>query len=227
MGGVIVSIVIFVLLGVFLIIGYVKGFLNQLLGFVGGFVALIIALLLCRPIANIVFSNTNWMDALALKIADVFHLPDTNVEAQNLTAALTEMNYPAFMQTSIVKLAESMNEATVNLSIVISQTIARFIIIAICFVVIFIGLRLLVLLLKGLAKVFTKLPIVGPVDKVLGMVLGLIKGLVALYTILFLISIIPFGFLEPVRAAIAASAVATFFTKFNLIAIVLAWIAMI
>ena len=227
MGSLIVSIAIIVIIAAFMIIGYVRGFMKQVLGFIGGLAALVVAIILCRPVANIIFANTNWMAGLASKIADVFNLPDTEVEAQNLTAALSEMNYPEFMQASMVKMGESMNEATVNLSIVISQTIARFVIIAICFVVLFIVLLIVIKLIKGIANLLSKLPVVGLLDKILGVVLGLVFGLITVNLLLFLFSIIPFSFLEPVRDAINSSGVATFFLKFNLIAIILAWIAMI
>ena len=227
MGSLIVSIAIIVIIAVFMIIGFVRGFMKQVLGFVGGLAALIAAILLCRPVANIIFGNTTWMEALAAKIADVFNLPDTEVEAQNLTAALSEMNYPEFMQASMVKMGESMNEATVNLSIVISQTIARFLIIAICCIVLFILFLILIKLVKGLATLLSKLPVIGLLDKILGVVLGLVFGLITVNVLLFLCSIIPFDFLEPVRVAINASGVAAFFLRFNLIALVLTWIAMI
>ena len=227
MGSIIASAVILLIIAIFMIVGAVKGFLGQIFGFIGGLAALILAIILCRPVANIIFSNTTWMDGLALKIADVFNLPDTEVEAQNLTAALTEMNYPGFMQDSIVKLAESMNEATVNLSIVISQTIAKFIIIALCFIALFILIRLGVLLLKGLSKALTQLPVIGTVDKILGLVLGFLKGLLLVYVLMFLLSIIPLEFLDVARTAVAESPVATFFAKYNLLAMLLAWLATI
>ena len=223
----IAGIAIIVILAIAFLIGFKRGFLSQIVGFLGGFVALIVAALLCKPVADLIIESTPWLNDLAAAIADGLNLPDTEIEAQNLTAALTDMALPAFLQESITSLAESINANTVNISLVVSQTLARYIIIFIAFIVLMIVVKLLSKLLKGVAEAIRKAHVIGLLDGLLGAVLGLISGAVIVYFLLFVINIIPIAELDVVRQEIASSEVAKFFSENNLVGLVISLIAAI
>jgi len=211
-----VDIIIIVLLLLFLIIGFASGFFKQLVGVLGGMVALVAAFLLCKPAANLIFENTEWMPSLANVIADALHLPDTTVEAQNITSALIDVNVPGFIKTSVIDIAEKLNEATVNISVIVSQTIAKYIIIIACFFLILILVKILSKFLKGLANHIKNIPVIGIVDRILGLVLGLIRGVLLVYMLLFLIDLLPFSFLDTVKTAISSSGIANFMIQHNI-----------
>ena len=217
-----VDVIIIAFLLICVIYGFIRGCLTQVVSLLGGIAALILAVLLCRPLAEFIIKNTDWLNGLAARVAETLHLPDTEVEAAELTAALTELTLPSFVKSSVEQLVERLNLATVNISVVVSETIAKYIIIIICFLVIWLLVKIVSKVLKKIAKSLKKTRLIGPVDRTLGSVVALFRGLLLIYLLLFVINLLPFEFLLSVKDAIAASAVAGFLTKYNLFIIIVA-----
>lgn len=91
-------------------------------------------------------------------------------------------------------------------------------------VVSFIGLYILFWLffrIVGLIlqKIVRSFKIITIIDKLLGMVFGLLEALVLIYILLFVLSVLPFSFMETVNQAINASSLARYFAEHNLITV--------
>ena len=217
-----VDIIIIAFLALCIVYGLIRGCFSQIVALLGGFAALILAFVFCKPLAELVIKNTNWLTSLAAKVADTLHLPDTEVEAQEITAALSDLSLPVFVKSSVQELVEKLNVATVNVGQVVSQTIARYIIIDLAFVLIWLLVKIASKVLKKIAKGLKKTRLIGPIDRVLGSLIALLRGLILLYILLFLLNLLPFEFLNAARDAVAISAVAGFLTKYNLFIIIIA-----
>ena len=209
------DIAIIVILVIFLIIGIAKGFLKQVLGLVGTVLALILAFSFCKQLADVIITNTSLKAAIAPGIAEFLGLPETLVDAETATETLRQANIPEFMIASISEYIAQLNESTVNLSKIVSEAIAGYIIVFLSFVAIFIGVKLVSLILKGFSKLLTKIQVIKFVDRLLGSVLGLVKGLLVVYTLLYLIDIMTFSFMEVVHEAVNASYIADFLSNYN------------
>ena len=218
----IADIVILVILLIFLIIGIVKGFLKQVLDLIGTIVALIIAISFCRALADVVIQNTAIKASIAPSIANFLGLPNELVDAETATASLQEANMPGFLIDAIVKYISELNETTVDLSVIVSEALAEYIIVFVAFIVIFIGVKLGALILKGVAALLKKVNVINVIDRIAGLAVGLLKGLLLVYILLYLINIMAFDFMAVVQQQVNESVIANFLSKYNPLILLLA-----
>ena len=169
----------------------------------------------CRNLASLIVANTGLKGAIAPGIASFLGLPSTVIDVEATAESLRACNVPEFMITTLSDYIAKLNLSSVNLSIVVSEALADYIIIFISFIAIFIAVKLLSLLLKLLAKVITKLPVIGFVDRLLGAVIGAAISILTIYGLLYLIGILTFDFMTVIKEEVAKSAIANFLSNYN------------
>ena len=211
----IADIVIIVILLIFLIVGIVKGFMKQVFGLIGTIAAIIIAVLLCRQLADFVIAHTSLKATIAPAIASFLGLPEALVDAETAGVSLQESGMPGFLVDALQNYIAQLNETTFNLSVVVSEALAEYLIVFLSFVVIFIGVKLLTLILKGIAAMLQKITIVKIFDKIAGAAVGLFKGLLIVYSLLYLVNLLTFDFMEIVQQTISESVLANFLSQYN------------
>lgn len=211
----IADIVIIVILLIFLIVGISKGFMKQVFGLIGTIAAIIIAVLLCRSLADFVISHTSLKATIAPAIAGFLGLPEALVDAETASASLQESGMPGFLIEALQNYMAQLNETTFNLSVIVSEALAEYLIVFICFIVIFIGVKLLTLILKGIAAMLQKITLIKIIDKIAGAAVGLFKGLLIVYSLLYLINLLSFDFMAVIQQTINESVLANFLSKYN------------
>ena len=211
----IADIVIIVFLIIFLIVGIAKGFMKQILGLIGTIVAIVIAFTFCKNLANLVISHSPIKQMLSQWIAGFLGLPDELVDAETAIAQMQANGMPEFFITAVQNYIEQLNQTTVNLSVVVSDTLAQYIIVFVAFILIFIAVKLGTLILKGIAKLLKKVPVVNLFDRIAGAVIGLIKGLLIVYILLYVIDLLQFDFMAIIKQNISESFFANFLKQYN------------
>ncbi len=210
----------FVILGlllIFLIVGIAKGFLEQIIGVLSFAISFALAYFLCDIVGGIICENTGLDETVAGWFSGIFDYEKASVAVGEVSEAVAKLPLPEFIRNAIVSYATSLGEAAVDLSVVVAATLARYLIVVISFIVLFIVGKLVCLLLKLiLRKLVNATPLV-VIDRLLGMILGALKGALLVLFLLFLVEILPFDFLDDVRANIDASVVGGFLKENNIL----------
>lgn len=215
--GTVVDIVILVLTLIIVIVNVAKGFVKQVIGLVATIVALIVAYFLCSTLAEFVNNQFGWHDKLAASIlkglADKNSF-DFSVLATESTVkdGIAALGLPGFMSDAVIKLFSASPGTTATVGQLISDVLAKYILLGASFLVIFIVLRLLLQLVKVLIIKLVSLPILKGFDRLLALVLGLVKVIIIVYIAVYIINLMPnvANFVDVTKKAVADSQIITF-----------------
>ncbi len=220
------DLIIIAVMLIFAVYGLIRGFLKQIVGFISTIAALVIAYFFCAKLADLIFQNTSLGATLALRIRGLIGENwDFEASVSELSAFIASQNWPTFLSQAVIKAVEQLGTATVNFAEVASNTIARYILIALSFVALSMVAKLVLFILeKILAFIVNHTPI-KIVDRILGLILGVVKCAILINLVLFFINLFSIEPLKEAKAAIEQSVLANFFLNNNLFAWLLSFIA--
>ena len=183
-----------ILVGIFIIsilLAYRRGFTILVFNLICMAITIVSVLILCKPITNLVYENTN---------IDEFFSKNIEKSIGNFLEEQIEKNgYINTEKTNISKpIAEKINsyidevgeESVLDVSKYIADNLSYVVISAIVVIVLCIVVRLLTILLRSLLFFITKLPIINTLDKVGGVVYGILRAYFIVYIILAILSLI-------------------------------------
>ena len=215
--GTIADIVILVLTLIIVGINMKKGFVKQIIGLVATLAALLIAYLLCSSVAELLNNQFGWHDKLAESILKGLNDKtsfDFGVMATDETvkAGVQALGLPGFMTDAVMKFLGEMPAATVTVGEMISDVLAKYILLGASFLVIFIIARLLLQLVKALILKLVSLPILKGFDKLLALALGLVKVIILIYVAVYVVNLMPnvVDFVDAIKTAVADSQIIKF-----------------
>lgn len=213
-------ILIFLLFG---IVGIAKGFTRKLFKSYGRILAFLLTAIFCGKFAIWLDDRFAVVDAMsgvfAGWIPKLFGESAAMPLEQFLAGGADEVS--PLISGIVRSVCEGINiDPTASVIDICAPVFAFYAIQAISFIGLYIILRLLFLLIGLiLSKIVHAFKLVTALDKTLGLLLGLLEALVFIYIALFVLSILPFSFMEEVNRAINGSQLAKFFTEHNLIAV--------
>lgn len=187
--GIVLDLIIIGILAISTWLGYKKGLTKSLLKIFSFVIAIVVSVVLFRPIANIVVSQTDFVDIIQNTISSTFK----SEEKEFLEEGGQENNKEESIEHSIFysyienKIIESASEAKDYAIEVASKEIAIGIINIAVFIILFIAIRVALIFVKALADLITKLPVVKQFDETGGGIFGFLRASVI---ILFLFTII-------------------------------------
>lgn len=216
---VVADFVILAVILIFAVYGLIRGFLKQIVGFISTIAALVIAYFFCAKLADLIIQNTSLGATLALRIRGLIGENwDVETSVSELSAFIASQNWPTFLSQAVIKAVESLGTATVNFAEVASNTIAKYILIALSFVALCMAAKLVLFILeKILAFIVNHTPI-KIVDRVLGFVLAVVKCVILINLVLFFINLFSIEPLKEAKAALEQSTIANFFLTHNFFA---------
>ncbi len=221
--------VIFVL--IFIIVGLVKGFVKMFFSTFGTILGLIFALLLCPSVARFMENEfslvTNIANGLGDTLTSIFGdgLMNTTVR-DAVDANFTNVQLGGLVASIVMDVASGSNIPTdTTLNQIICPTFAYYIVIAVAVLILFIIFKVLFFLIGELVNKLHVIKAVAVVDRVLGVVMGLLSGMFYLELVMFIIGIIPIGFVQEVNFAIGQTIFANFVHNIGIFNIILRVIA--
>ncbi len=215
--GTIADIVILVLTLIVVGINMKKGFVKQIIGLVATLAALFLAYLLCSSVAELLNNQFGWHDKLAESILK--GLTDKNsfdfsqiATDETVKSGVLALGLPGFMSDAVLKLFAETSGSAVTVGQMISDVLAKYILLGASFLVIFIVARLLLQLVKALIIKLVSLPILKGFDKLLALALGLIKVIILIYIVVYVVNLMPnvAAFVDAIKTAVADSQIIKF-----------------
>ena len=221
--------VIFVL--IFIIVGLCQGFVKMFFSTFGTILGLILALILCPFVAQFMENEfslvTNIANGLGGTLTGVFGHAVMNTTIEEAIASnFSSVQMGGLVASIVMDVATGSDiPVDVTLSQIICPTFAYYVVIALAVLVLFIILKILFFLIGELVKKLHVITAVAVVDRILGVVMGLLSGLYYLELVMFIIGIIPIGFIQEISYGITQTYFASFVHNigiFNLILTVIA-----
>lgn len=220
-GATIVDLVVVAIFLIFAVIGIAKGFTRKLFRSYGKIIAFILTAVLCGKFAiwlNDRFELVNSLsDLFAGWIPKLFGESATMPLEEFLTGGAEEVS--PLISGIVRQICDGISvDPSASIVDICAPVFAFYALQAVSFIGLFILFWLLFLIVGLiLQKIVKSFKIITIVDKLLGMVFGLLEALVVIYIILFILSVLPFSFMETVNQMINASTLAKYFTEHNLI----------
>lgn len=176
-------IIILIILG-FVFLGVKKGLISCIIDILAVIIAIVLAFALCKPITNIVISNTDFDENIKETITKNIPLNDADFkvdENSNLPKPVIE-----YINNITSNVSTSKDDAIEN----IGNELTKGIITVIVFISIFIIVRLVLVLVKIVSKLIDKIPGLKQINKLGGGICGFIEGIIIVYIIFAVISMI-------------------------------------
>lgn len=176
-------IIILIILGS-VFVGIKKGLISCVIDILAVIIAIAIAFMLCKPITNIVISNTQFDDNIKKTITENIPLNDTDFKVDE------DSNLPKPVVDYINKITNNVNTSKEDAIETIGNELTKGIITVIVFIAIFIIVRLVLVIVKLVSKLIDKIPGLKQINKIGGGICGAIEGIIIVYAIFAVISMI-------------------------------------
>lgn len=212
----IVDLIILAILLIFIIIGIKQGFLRQAVNLVSGIASFVIAYCFCDNLLDLISNKTNILVSLSDKLTSSLSknsILGTEFNPETFKSNLESLNIPNFIIEAVSKI--SIGNETTSLAALLSQVLAKYILLSICFISLFLLCKFLFVIIKKIASLFNNIIVIGTINRILGSLLGFIKGLLFVYFALFIINtFIPLS--NGVSTILSSSRAVTILSKYNI-----------
>ena len=226
--GMIADIACLLIIAIFAISNLTKGFFKQVLKVACGIIALFLAYFFCDKLLSFVDEKLDLTAKLATKILGVFGENEAlaqQVSAENVATAITAMGLPQFVADFAVSaISDVIMGMYANIGEYLSNVLSHYILLALSYIAIYLVAKIVLLIVRKIIENIVKLPVIRSIDKLLGLLFGLVKAVILLYVVIFLIDVLPFNGLIPVRTALSNSMIGAFLQEHNLFANLIGWI---
>lgn len=224
----IIDIVALCIVVLLVVLGFKKGFAKTFVSAFGSLLSLLIAILLCTSVASFLESHWGAVSSLSNSLSGFFsktfgaELMDTTL-AQANENALTEGNVAAWIIRLVIAAKNDGSfDPNTTLNQIITPIFSFYVVAIISAVALYIVFRIIFFLIGELIKKAHVLPLVGIVDRLLGALLGLIRAVTYVSLLVWIINILPIGYVQTVIAPeVSNTILVSFLNKINLFELLL------
>ena len=228
----IIDVFALVILSVFVVLGAVNGFAKTFVSIFGTLISFIFAALLCSSVAMFLENKFGFIQTVSngLKgvLSGIFGEILMNTPLGVVSEEALTGNIALWLANIILTAKGNVNiPSDTTLNNIVAPIFGYYIVALIGFIALFIIIRIILFLVGELTKKAYKVKLVKAADISLGILLGFIRTFIFFSITLFIIKLIPLGFLQDLTVAIDSTIITKFFSNINIFELIIKTISSI
>ena len=211
----------------FLIVGVIRGFVKTFVSIFGKIFSLLFAVLLCSSMAKFLNNSFGLIDTIGEWLTNVVTRIFGDTVANTTLGEISNSKIEDLtLSTWIIKIIINAKEAgeiplDTTLNQIISPALAYYIVSIISIILLYIIFRVIFFIIGDIVSKMHNINLIGKVDKILGAVLGFVWGVIVVQICVFVINVIPIGFVQDLAIAIDKAPITNFIDKINLFGLII------
>ena len=168
-----------------------KGFTLLVFNCVCAIITIIAVLVLCKPITNYVYENTNWDESISESIENSIgeFINDQIEKNGKINTGKTNISQPIADQINNY-INDAKENAVDDIAKYVADQLSYIVISAIVVIVLSIVIRIATIFLRSILHFITELPIIHSLDKIGGFGYGVLRAYIIVYLILAILSLL-------------------------------------
>ena len=172
--------------------GIRRGLTNSLFNLACLIITVVAVFILCRPITNFIYNNTNMDEFFSKHIESAIgEFLEKQIEENDGRIDSSKTNISETVVNKINSYIEKAeNESVDNISRYVAEQLSYIVISAIVVIFLCITIRIATIFLRGVLSILTSLPILYSLDKLGGLIYGLVRAYIVIYITLAILSLL-------------------------------------